>query len=500
VLTGPPVGRQRPARALTARPAGAPPSEVPHYSYGWIIYVLGALVTVALAVAVYQLHYHYGQAPHRILKMLVGLAVFTVVLLRPAVALHAWLLAIPLGEWLPSTGIPAVNGPNLLFVSLVLSWVLPRALKRERIARPARIAWPLAAYIGVLLFALAFAWLRPPGGGSYPGVAMLKSVWQSAIGLAVYFIVVNTVSTREQARSLLVTFAVGCSLAALIAFREFVQAGGAKRIAGSLGDINDLGAYFAMCVSILAGLAFATGAFRGWRRLAVWAATALSFAGVAFPKSRGGFLGAAAGLGATTYLTNRRATIIFLIVVAASPLWAPGFIKERVAETRVVESVESSAWEDQYAGLDPNVTVRFDIWKAALAATVRSPIIGYGYAAVPYLTGPVLSRPYSAHSLYVETAAQSGIVGLTVLFWLISACVRSGRELLALASDSATRGLAVGFLAGTLAILLACVFGQRLTHTVVAGTFFFLAGLVDRSIAFERAALAPAVAETEHAS
>jgi O-antigen ligase len=329
---------------------------------------------------------------------------------------------------------------------------------------------------------------------------MLKSVWQSAIGLGVYFVVVNTVSTREQTRNLLVSFAIGCSLAAFIAFREFVQAGGAKRIAGSLGDINDLGAYFAMCVSVLAGLAFASGAFRGWRRLAVWAATALAFAGVAFPKSRGGFLGAAAGLGATTYLTNRRATIIFLIVAAASPLWAPGFVKERVAETRVVESVESSAWEDQYAGLDPNVTVRFDIWKAALAATVRSPIVGYGYAAVPYLTAPVLDRPYSAHSLYVETAAQSGIVGLTVLFWLISACVRSGRELLALASDSATRGLAVGFLAGTLAIMLACVFGQRLTHTVVAGTFFFLAGLVDRSIAFERAALAPAVAETEHAS
>jgi O-antigen ligase len=112
----------------------------------------------------------------------------------------------------------------------------------------------------------------------------------------------------------------------------------------------------------------------------------------------------------------------------------------------------------------------------------------------------VLERPYSAHSLYVETAAQSGIVGLVVLFWLVTACVRSGRELLARSSEGTPRGLAVAFLAGTLALLLANIFGQRFTHMTVAGSYFFLAGLVDRSIALERAEAVPAGAETEHAS
>jgi len=474
---------------------------VPHYSYGWLIYVGGALVTVMLAFVIYKLHYNYGQAPHRILKMLAGLAVFLVVMLRPSVALHAWLLAIPLGEWLPSTGLPGLNGPNLLFVALMASWILPRALKRERIAVRARIVWPLAAYIAVLVLSLAHAWVSPPGGGSYPGVAMLKSVWQSLIGLAVYFVVVNTVTTKKQVGNLLVTFAIGCSLSAVIALREFITTGGTERVAGALGDINDLGAYFGMCVSMLAGLAVASGAFSGWKRFAVWAATVLAFVGVALPKSRGALVGAAAGLGIMTYLTNRRAIVIFLIVLAASPLWAPGFIKDRVAETTIAEPVESGAWEDQYSGIDPTVTVRFDIWKIALAASLRSPIIGYGYAAVPYITGKVLERPYSAHSLYVETAAQSGIVGLVVLFWLVTACVRSGSELLRLSPGGGTpRGLAVAFLAGTLALLLANVFGQRFTHMTVAGSYFFLAGLVDRSIALERAEAVPAGAETEHAS
>jgi hypothetical protein len=501
ILTGPPTVRPHAPRPLIARPQGAPPSEVPHYSYGWLIYVVGVLATVVLALVIFKLHYTYGQAPHRIMKMLTGLAVFLVVLLRPSVALHAWLLAIPLGEWLPSTGIPGLNGPNLLFVALVASWILPRALKRQRIANPARIAWPLGAYIAVLLLSLVHAWIVPPGGGSYPGVAMLKSVWQSSIGLAVYFVVVNTVTEKSQIRNLLVTFAIGCSLGALIALHQFVSAGGTERVAGALGDINDLGAYFGMCVSVLAGLAVASGAFNGWKRLAVWASAALAFIGVALPKSRGALVGAAAGLGIMTYLTNRRAVIIFLLVLAASPLWAPGFIKDRVAETTITEAIESGPWEAQYSGIDPTVTVRFDIWKIAMAAFVRRPIIGYGYASVPYITGKVLDRPYSAHSLYVETAAQAGIVGLVVLFWLVAACVKSGRELLALSSGGTPRGLAVAFLAGTLALLLANIFGQRFTNMTVAGTYFFLAGLVDRSIALERAdGPASAGAEMEHAS
>ena len=58
-ISPPPHGRQI-----------APPAEVPQYSYGWLMPIVGALVALVLAVAIYKLHYSYGQAPHRIVKML----------------------------------------------------------------------------------------------------------------------------------------------------------------------------------------------------------------------------------------------------------------------------------------------------------------------------------------------------------------------------------------------------------------------------------------------
>ena len=92
----------------TSRP-GPAPSEVPQYGYGWLVYVGAALAAIVLSFVIYKLHYTYGQAPHRIVKMLIGALVVLLVFFRPTVALHAWLLAMPIGEWLPASGIPGTS-------------------------------------------------------------------------------------------------------------------------------------------------------------------------------------------------------------------------------------------------------------------------------------------------------------------------------------------------------------------------------------------------------
>ncbi|MEA3409717.1 MAG: O-antigen ligase family protein, partial [Candidatus Eisenbacteria bacterium] len=150
-----------------------------------------------------------------------------------------------------------------------------------------------------------------------------------------------------------------------------------------------------------------------------------------------------------------------------------------------VESLEAGLVGDTTDRLDPSAGVRLDIWRIVAKKSLKSPIVGYGYAAVPYLTAGELSRPFSAHSLYFETLGETGLVGLVVLFWLLFACLRSGRELLRVASTRTSRGLAVAFIGATVALILANVFGERFTHISIAGTYFFLAGLVDRSIAIE---------------
>ncbi len=478
------MSETRPTGSVGRRPGRVPgPSEVPQYSYDWVIYVLGALLSLAVAYVIFKLHYTYGQAPHRIIKMLAGLIMLMLVVFRSRLALYVWLLAIPLGEWLPATGVLGLNAPNLLIAVMMLSWIVPRIMHGERVLSRTRLSAPVAAYIVLLLFSLARGWLFPPGPG-YDGFQMLKSVWQVVLGFAVYFVVANVVADRKQISSLLVTFAVGSTLGAVIAVRQFLGAGFDSRIGGALGDINDLGAYFAMTASALFGLFLTSRAFTGFRKWIMGVSTLLASFGVMVPKSRGGYMGVVAGLGVLTYLINKRAVIIFAVVVALSPFWAPTFVKDRVAETRV-DSLEAELVGDATDRLDPSAAVRLDIWRIVARKSLKSPIIGYGYAAVPYLTADELGRPFSAHSLYFETLGQTGLVGIVVLFWLLFACVRSGRELLRVATTRTSRGLAIGFLGATVALIVANIFGERFTHISIAGTYFFLAGLVDKSIVIE---------------
>ncbi len=474
----------RPAAQRAAQLEMRPPSQVPQYSYGWLMPVLGGLLALAFAFLVFKLHYTYGQAPHRIVKMAIGMVVVMFAFFRPKFAIHAWLLAMPVGEWLPSSGIPGLNGPNLLFIVLLLSWVVPRVMAGERIAVRTRIGRPLGIFAVLLLLSAVHGMLFPPGIG-YEPVAMMKAVWQSVLGFSIYFIVANTVKDEREIKNLLITLAVGAILGGLIAVRQYVASGDATRIAGALGDVNDLAAYFAMMAALLIPLATVPGTFSFMRRVVLLGAAGLATMTAFMPKSRGAYMGL--GL-AVLYLANRiskRALVVVLVVIALSPVWAPSSVKDRVMETRA-DDFEMALVGDATDRLDPSSAVRLEIWGVVMKKFVRSPIIGHGYASIPHLTSEDMDRPWSAHSLYVETAGEMGLVGLAALIWLFLSCARSGRELMRVAKSPLGKRLAIGFLASTVALLVTNMFGQRLTHISIAGTYFFAAALVDRSILFAR--------------
>jgi hypothetical protein len=456
---------------------------VPEYGYGWVVYVLGVVLAVGLAYVIFQLNYVYGQAPHRIIKILIGVALVVFAFFRPWFAMHAWLLAIPLGEWLPSTGIPGINGASLLIFMLILSWVVPRMLAGERVFRPTRIGGPLAAYIGVLGLGILVTSMR--GMEGFDLRFLLSVLWQSSLGFFAYYVVANTVHDQRQTRNLLVTLSVGCAFAGAIALWQFIVTPDYRRIAGTLGDVNDLGAYFAVAGAAILALVFSWRAFPRFKRFLVALAAATTSVAVLLPKSRGAYVGFAAGAGAVTFLTSRKLFVVFLIVLALSPFWAPGFVRERVEET-TVDTFEAGLVGDSTDRLDPSAGVRLKIWGIVTQEFTHRPFIGHGFGSVPTMTEGKLSKPFSAHSLYFETLADSGLLGIIVLVWLFVACFRSGAELSSVATTPLSKGLSVGFLAATVALILANVFGQRFTHSTIAGTYFFLAGLVDTNIRIER--------------
>lgn len=465
-------------------PPGPPPGEVPQYSYAWVPYVLGAIAALILAFAITRLNYGYAQAPHRIVKMMLGASFLVFTVFRPKLALHLWLLAMPIAAWLPVTGIPGLNGVNLLFLVAVLGWITPWFMSGEVLMPRTRIGPALAFYIVVMLASAVRTILFPPEGTSYEASSLLLRVWQRVPALAIYFVAAGSIRDLSRIRSLIGTFAVSAGIAALIAFRQFVTTPDVRRI-GSGMNPNDFAAYVAMCATALVAHVFTSRAFKGVRRLTVWVAAALASVAVLLPKSRGGYVAFAGGLSAVTYLMSKKAFIIFLLVLLASPLWAPDFAKERVLETEV-DSVEAQITGDVTDRLDPSAAVRLEVWAIVLREVASRPLFGYGFGSVPRLTIGKIGTPFSAHSLYFETLGDMGLIGIAALAWLLVACLRSGLELTRRATSPLTRGLAAGFLAASVVLLLANIFGQRFLHRSIAGSYFVLAGMVDRSILLER--------------
>jgi hypothetical protein len=471
----------RPAFTTTG---GQPPADVPQYSYSWLPYVLGGIVALVLAFAITRLNYGFGQAPHRIVKMLLGVSFLAFTVFRPKIALHLWLLAMPIAAWLPVTGIPGLNGVNLLFVVSVLGWVVPWFMSGERLLPHTRVGPALGFYIVVLFASAIRTILFPPEGTDYTVTELLLRVWQRVPALAIYFVAVGSITNYKRIRSMIGTFAVSAGVAAVIAFRQFATTPDMRRIGAGMNP-NDFAAYVAMLATALIAHVFTSSAFKRVRRLVVWVAAAFASIAVLLPKSRGGYVGFAGGLSVVTYLISKKAFIIFLLVLLASPLWAPGFVKDRVLETEV-QSVEAQITGDVTDRLDPSAAVRIEVWGIVLSEVASRPLFGYGFGSVPRLTLGRMGTPFSAHSLYFETLGDMGLIGVAALLWLLAACVRSGLELMRRATSPLTRGLAIGFVAASAVLLLANVFGQRFLHRSIAGSYFVLAGLVDRSILLEK--------------
>ena len=72
-----------------------------------------------------------------------------------------------------------------------------------------------------------------------------------------------------------------------------------------------------------------------------------------------------------------------------------------------------------------NVYGRFDYWVAALRMFAGSPIFGRGYYSYRALSEQFLTRPIvHAHNAYLQTLAETGLIGAAVLGWVSLSLVR----------------------------------------------------------------------------
>jgi putative inorganic carbon (HCO3(-)) transporter len=315
----------------------------------------------------------------------------------------------------------------------------------------------LPSALGVLVLFWPIRWVatgrltvRTPGDWAIGllGLTLLVTLWATAlpdvtqpqvarvaIGMALYYALANWAVTAARLRLLGLGLAGAGLVLALSAPFSVQWMEGAKllfipetvyrRLPRLLIDpIHPnimAGALVLLLPCVLGPLLFARRDLRWFEQALAGLAAVAMLVVLVLTKSRGGFMGAAAGLGLLLALRWR-----FGWLVAPLAALAGGLAAWRIGVTRVMDALTRT---QSLGGLDG----RLDLWSRALQMIQDFPFTGIGMGAfmqvanAMYPFSPHADHPH-AHNLFLQVAVDLGLPGLIAwlaLFFL--ACVAAWR-------------------------------------------------------------------------
>lgn len=269
--------------------------------------------------------------------------------------------------------------------------------------------------------------------------------------LAITVVLLDLVATEIRVGLVLVAAVAGSTVAAGGALYSFLFLG-AGRASGPMEDPNDL-AY--VIVAALPLLLAATPAVRRsrWLLALTLGVAILLVLGAAATLSRGGAL---ALLAAAAWLTVRRAVPMKVI----APLFAAVGLALVVTYV-VAQPVLATALGEKSFVATSNVDDRTVRWVAAAEMLSSEPLLGVGpggfrhhYTPVSHNAEPAEQFPV-AHNMYIEVAAELGVLGFAAFAATIVAGLLASERALRRGADP---HVVFGLQAGLVAVLVASTF------------------------------------------
>jgi O-antigen ligase len=367
-----------------------------------------------------------GESP----KFAVAAALAVGFLLLALISLSAGVVVFALITYLELA--PAIGGPALSFTKvagavLALSFIAAYAWKEDK----NDVVWAKFPLLATLLAALiawhiaSYFWAELPGATS---PSTIRIILNSALLVIVY----EAVRDTKTLRAVLGAMVAGAAVAAIYGiiappsaseFAYSATAGsGLGRIAGTVGDPNELASLLVVGLALSGALATtSSGAQR-----AIWVgAAALCGWAVFLTGSRGGLVALGAVLIAAVLVTPRRRALVITVsvIIAATATFYYTNIASEDARDRIT--------------LADGGTGRTDIWRIGWRMFEDKPIHGVGAnnfqtSSIHYLLAKpgsiqndnyVIDRPAVAHNAYLHVLAELGVIGLGLVILVLLVCL-----------------------------------------------------------------------------
>jgi O-antigen ligase len=403
-----------------------------------------------------------------------ALAVFLVVFVKTEIGLYLVIFSMLLSPQFGSGGSTIAEGRRILVRSedvlllvVAFSWLAKTAVNKELgLAVKTPLNRPILAYVG----ATAIATLIGYATGTVAGMGGLFYVLKYVEYFVVYYMVVNNLVDRRQAWRLVTAAFLTAVIVSLIGMTQIPSG---QRVSapfeGKDGEPNTFGGYLLLLMAVAGGIALETARLR--IRVLCLGLVGLMSIPFMFTLSRTAYVGVIPALVAMTALSSRRRVMVVALVVAlvASPLVMtlfPDTVMKRVRYTFEPERGQPTIRVGAI-GFDPSTSARLISVKQAFEGFTQRPIFGYGVTGFAFMD-----------QQFARTLVETGLVGFAAFLGLLWALLKAGVGSLRALRDPEERGLALGFVAGTVGLLGHALGANTFIIVRIMEPFWFFAAIV----------------------
>ena len=398
-----------------------------------------------------------------------ALVLFSIVFIRTEFGLYVVIFSMLFSpEFALSGGLAerreaAIRVEDVLLVVIGLAWFAKTAVNKEvGLVVKTSLNRPIAIYIASQLIATLIGMVV----GTVKTATGLVYVIKYIEYFVVYYMVANNVEDRKHAWRLVSAAFVTAAIVSLHGLSQIPQG---QRVSapfeGDAGEPNTFGGYLLMMMAVAIGVAFETRSTKV--RLVCTGLTGLMFMPFMYTLSRASYLAAVPVLLALFVLFPRRRVLVAAVAgvgILVAVLSPPEAVQKRVQYTfkgaggRVVAG----------AGyVDPSTVERLEAYEGAITAWSQSPIVGRGVTGYRFIDAQ-----------YPRLLVESGVLGFAAFVWLIGALMLAVARVYRDAPTPSIRGLAGGFLAAILGILVHGIGANSFIIIRIMEPFWLFAAIV----------------------
>ncbi|MCI0370929.1 MAG: O-antigen ligase family protein [candidate division NC10 bacterium] len=427
--------------------------------------------TLTLLLALFVSHFTPGVA----LAVGLGVALFVVAFVHTEAALHIIILSMLLspeillsqpaaaGSLEASRGV-AIRIEDVTLVIVGFSWLTRMAVyKQLGLIRQTPLNGAILLYAVSCIVSTGLGILF----GSVRPVTGLFFVLKYLEYFVVYFLVVNHLTEERQLKRFLFTVALTTALVSIFALAQ-IPAGGrvTAPFEGKEGEPNTLGGYLVFMLAILLGLASESPGL--YSRLGWLWLSGLAFLPLLYSLSRASWLATLPMLLTLLLTLQRRGLLLGLLSAAllVGPLLAPEAVIQRIRYT-YAQPAERGQVEVGGVRLDTSTSARFESWTEGLAGWSQAPIFGHGVTGFRFMDAQ-----------YVRVLVETGLTGFAVFVWLLTRLVQQARRSLTAALPGWRRGLAAGYLAGMVGVMVHGIGANTFIIVRIMEPFWFMTGVI----------------------